>query len=93
MAESKSSSNDNVQSIFFELNDKSVAEELKKDIIAWSVLAEAVTLKKFRGKNVYKLTIGDTMTHIIKVIRMLHSPEYGLDFPEIEELLKIKIKI
>jgi hypothetical protein len=24
---------------------------------------------------------------------MLHSPEYDLDFPEIEKLLKIKIEI
>lgn len=93
MAENKSSSNDNVQSIFFELNDKTVAEELKKDLIAWSVPAEAVNLKKVRGKNAYKLIIADGMTHITKVIRMLHSSEYDLDFPEIEKLLKIKIEI
>ena len=94
MAENKLSSNDNnVQSIFFELSDKTVAEELKKDLIAWSVPAEAVNLKKVRGKNAYKLTIADGMTHITKVIRMLHSPEYDLDFPEIEKLLKIKIEI
>lgn len=93
MAENKSISNDNVQSIFFELSDKSVAEELKKDLIAWSVPAEVVNLKKVRGKNAYKLTISDGMTHITKVIRMLHNPEYDLDFPEIEKLLKIKIEI
>ena len=93
MAKNKSTSNDNVQSIFFELSNKIVAEELKKDLIAWSVPAEAVNLKKVRNKNAYKLTIADGMTHITKVIRMLHSPEYDLDFPEIEELLKIKIEI
>ena len=93
MAENKSTSNDNLQSIFFELSNKSVAEELKKDLIAWSVPAEAVNLKKVRGKNAYKLTIGDGMTHITKIIQMLHSPEYDLDFPEIEKLLKIKIEI
>ena len=93
MAENKSTSNDNVQSIFFELSDKTVAEELKKDLIAWSVPAEVVNFKKVRGKNAYKLTISDGMTHITKVIRMLHNPEYDLDFPEIEKLLKIKIEI
>ena len=93
MAENKSTSNDNVQSIFFELSDKSVAEELKKDLIAWSVPAESVNLKKVRGKNAYKLTIANGMTHITKVIQMLNGPEYDLDFPEIEKLLKIKIEI
>ena len=46
MAENKSSSNDNVQSIFFELNDKTVAEELKKDLIAKAVKKGDITIFK-----------------------------------------------
>ena len=81
-----------IQQLFFELNDKKVAEALKSDIIASSVPAEVITLKKVRNKDAYKLVVGDAQNQIQKVIRVLHGPEYDLDFPEIEKLLKIKIE-
>lgn len=84
--------NNDIQQVFFELNDKQVAETLKSDFISGGVDAELISLKKVRNKDAYKLVIADGQNQITKLIRVLHGPEYDLDFPQIEDLLKIKIE-
>ena len=86
-------SNEQKQSVFFEISDKKYAEELRKDIVSSGVPENLVSMKKVRGMDSYKVVVDDGMKHITKIIRMLHSEEYDLDYPQIEELLKIKIEI
>ncbi len=81
------------QIIFLELSERFVAEELKRDFISGGISSDNIKIKKTRGENLYTLSIDDFENNIIKVIKVLNSPEYGLEYHQIEEMFNITISI